>query len=214
LARIRRGALDATVVTQDSSRFFSVRKGPVVVNAVRFATSFFGKGQFVPVSTVQGGGAYVLTQSLDAPYYQPLAPPQTVDYKNWPALRDRRRKSQTCKLEQSASVTEKAGGFELRIQARGESGGKALGVPLAVEINLREGGQLDGCHPAPHAEGAFVLEKDFATYRVDGQTVRFGPGIAPHLLTQLHGAEAKLPGVSVYVTGYTPFDGVISFEFS
>jgi hypothetical protein len=34
------------------------------------------------------------------------------------------------------------------------------------------------------------------------------------LLTQLRGAEAKLPGISVYVTGYTPFDRTLSFEFS
>ena len=35
---------------------------------------------------------------------------------------------------------------------------------------------------------------------VGGDTVRFGPGSAGHLLTQLRGAEAKLPGQSVYLT--------------
>lgn len=214
LTRIRRGALDGTVIMQDNSRFFSARKGPVVIEAVRFATSFFGKGQFIPAATVKRGNGYVLTQSLEAPYYQPLVPPQAVDYKTWPTVRDRRKKTQICKLEQSAVVTEKAGGFDLRIQARGISGVTALGVPLAVEISLREGGQLEGCRPAPHVDGAWVLEKDYATYRVEGKTVRFGPGVAPHLLTQLRGAEAKLPGTSVYVTGYTPFDRTISFEFS
>lgn len=214
LARIRRGALDATVIMQDNSRFFSARKGPVVVQAVRFATSFFGKGQFVPGSTVRRGGGYVLTQSLEAPYYQPLVPARAVDYRNWTSVRDQRRKTQICKLEQSATVTERAGGFDLRIQARGDTSGTALGVPLAVEISLREGGQLSGCRPAPHVEGAWVLEGGFGSYQVEGKTVRFGPGGAEHLLTQLRGAEGKLPGVSVYLTGYTPFDRVISFEFS
>lgn len=219
LVRIRRGDLDATVILQDNSRFFSARKGAAVIQAVRFATSFFGKGQFIPAATVQRsamqrGGGYVLTQSLEAPYYQPLVPAQTVNYKNWSALRDKRRTTQICKLSQTATVTEKSGGFDLRIQARGDSSGAALGVPLAVEINLREGGQLEGCKPAPHIDGAWILEKDFGSYRIGGQTVRFGPGTAPHFLTQLRGAEAKLPGVSVYVTGYTPFDRTISFEFS
>ncbi len=214
LARIRRGAMDATIILQDSSRFFSARKGPLVVNAVRFATSFFGKGQFIPASTMHQGAAYKSVQSLDAPYYQPLDPVQTVNYKNWSALRDQRRKTQICKLEQSATVEERPNGFALRLQAIGNSPRAPLGVPLAVEISLREGGQLEGCRPAPHVEGGWILEKDFATYRVQGQTLRFGPGAAPHLLTQLRGAEPKLDGVSVYLTGYTPFDRTISFEFS
>lgn len=214
LARIRRGDLDATVILQDNSRFFSARKGGAVVQAVRFATSFFGKGQFVPESTVLRDKSYVMAQSLSAPYYQPLSPVRKVDYKNWGALRDQRKKSQICTLHQSAVVTEKAGGFDVRIQAHGESASAALGIPLAVEINLREGGVLEGCKPAPHVDGGWILESGFATYRIGGQTVKIGPGAAPHLLTQLRGAEAKLPGMSVYVTGYTPFDRIISLEFS
>jgi hypothetical protein len=214
LTRIRRGDLDATLVLADSSRFFSARKGAVVVQAVRFATSFFGKGQFVPASTVGREGSYVASQSLSAPYYQPLVPAQKVDYKNWSALRDRRRKTQICTMEQSVTVTEKAGGFDLRIRSRGATQGKELGVPLAIEINLREGGRLEGCRAAPHVEDAWILESGFAKYSVGGESVRIGPGVAGHLLTQLRGAEAKLPGVSVYLTGYTPFDRVVSVEFS
>ena len=208
LARIRRGRWDATMVLKESSRFFSARNGGVVIQAVRFATSFFGKGQFVPDACVKEGSKYVFRQSLSAPYYQPLAPPRKVDYKNWGALRAQRRQTQVCKLRQSATVVERKSGFELRLQSNGTPG-----VPLAVEISLREGGVLQGCRPAPHVVDGWVLEKDFATYRVSGDTVRFGPGAAGHLLTQLRGAETKLPGQSVYLTGYTPFDQTIRFEF-
>lgn len=214
LARIRRGAMDGTVILQDSSRFFSARKGGLVVNAVRFATSFFGKGQFIPGSTVKKDGGYVGTQTLEAPYYQPLAPVQKVTPQNWSGLRDKRRKTQICKLEQTATLKEKAGGFELRIQSSGSTGGAAIGVPLAIEISLREGGKLEGCRPAPHVDGGWVLQQDYATYTLEGKTLRIGPGAAPHLLTQLRGAEPKLPGISIYVTGYTPFDRTISFDFS
>jgi hypothetical protein len=117
-------------------------------------------------------------------------------------------------MEQSVTVKEKAGGFDLRIQSRGAGNGRQLGVPLAIEINLREGGRLEGCRPAPHVEDAWILESGFAKYSVGGQTVKIGPGAAEHLLTQLRGAEAKLPGVSVYLTGYTPFDRTVSVEFS
>jgi hypothetical protein len=209
LARIRRGRWDATMVLKESSRFFSARNGGVAINAVRFASSFFGKGQFVPDSCVKEGSKYVFRQTLSAGYYQPLAPAQKVDYRNWGALRGKRRETQVCKLEQVATVVERKSGFELRLQSSGTAG-----VPVAVEISLREGGELQGCRAAPHVVDGWVLENDFATYRVGGDTVRFGPGAAGHLLTQLRGAEGKLPGQSVYLTGYTPFDQTIQFEFS
>jgi hypothetical protein len=208
LARIRRGPMDGTLVLSGNSRFFSARKGPAVIESVRFATSFFGKGQFVPTADAKQNGGYVLRQSLDAPYYQPLLPPHKVTSKNWGALRERRRKSQICKLEQSATVTERERGFEIRFEARGTDG-----VPLAIEVTLRDGGELRGCRPAPNVEGAWILERDQASYRVGGAELRFGPGGAPHLWTQLRGAEPRLPGVSVYVTGYTPFDGTMRFEW-
>jgi hypothetical protein len=162
----------------------------------------------VPASAAKQNGAYVLRQPLEAPYYQPLLPPQKVTSRNWGALRERRRKTQVCKLEQSATVIERAGGFDLRFQASGTNG-----VPLAIEITLREGGELRGCRPAPHAEGAWILESGQASYRVGGAELRFGPGGAPHLWTQLRGAEPRLPGVNVYVTGYTPFDGTMRFDW-
>ena len=100
-------------------------------------------------------------------------------------------------------------GFALRIESRGTSG-----VPLAVEISLREGGTLEGCRPAPRQPGGWILERAFATYRSNGSAIRFGPGAAPHLETQLRGAESKLPGTSVYITGYTPFAHTITFDLS
>jgi hypothetical protein len=207
LARIRRGSYDATVVLSGNSRFLSLRGSGAVVQAVRFATSFFGKGQFDPQSGAKEGKGYSLRQSLEAPYYQPLDPPQRVTPANWSALRSHRKVSQVCRLEQTAFVEETHGGFAVRIESRGTPG-----VPLAVEISLREGGKLEGCRPAPRQADAWILEKDFATYRVNGGAIRFGPGAAPHLQTQLRGTEAKLPGTSVYITGYTPFTHTIRFD--
>ncbi len=209
LARVRRGGWDATVVLANNSRFLSMRGGGAVVEAVRFATSFFGKGQFVPDSGANRGSGYSLSQSLEAPYYQPLSPPERVTPADWSRLRARRRQTQVCRLQQGAFSEEPPNGIDLRIEAAGTAG-----VPLAIEITLREGGQLVGCQPAPRAPDAWILEQDFATWRTPVGAVRFGPGAAPHRETQLRGAEARLPGTSVYITGYTPFVHTLHFELA
>ena len=203
LARIRRGQRDATIVLQGNSRFFSMRNGDAVVSAVRFATSFFGKGQFIPTASTK----YALQQSLQAPYYQPLDPPQRVTYRNWEDLRSKRKQTQVCRLTQSATITETKTGFTLHIESKGTNG-----VPLAIEINLREGAQIEGARAVPNQPDAWLLDRDFANIRAGRDRIRIGPGAAPHLNIQLRGAEPKLAGPSLYITGYTPFDHTIAFD--
>jgi hypothetical protein len=205
IARIRRGPLSATLVLGGSSRFFTLHYGNAVMEGLRFATSFFGKAQFIPQTAAKRGGTYEFRQSLEAPYYQPFA--EKVTTGNWTESRTRRRQSEVCRLEQSADVTGVRNGFRVRLRADG-----TRGVPLAIELCFREGGQLNGCRPIPDAPGTFLLEQGRGTYRAGGQEIRFGPGGAPHRYVQLRGAEPRLPGLSVYVTGFTPFDGTILLE--
>ena len=205
IARIRRGPLSATLVLGGSSRFFTMRYGDAVLEGVRFATSFFGNGQFIPDAAEKRADSYRFRQSLEGPYYQPLA--RKITPQSWAATRPQRRQTEVCRLEQSAEVTEMKAGFRLRLQARGTSG-----VPLAVEICFREGGRLEGCRAVPGTSGSFLLEQGTAIYRAGRSEIRFSPGAAPHQYVQVRGAEPKLPGQSVYITGYTPFDRTILFE--
>ena len=87
IARIRRGPLSATLVMGGSSRILSFRYGDAVVEGVRFATAFFGKGQFVPDAAEKRDSAYVFRQALEAPYYQPLS--QKVTPETWGPTRAR-----------------------------------------------------------------------------------------------------------------------------
>lgn len=205
IARIRRNALSATLVLGGSSRFFTLRYGDAVMEGVRFATSFFGKGQFISDSALKRGSTYEFRQTLEGPYFQPLA--EKVAARSWEESRRRRRQSEVCRFEQSADVTETGNGFNIRLRASGTSG-----VPVAIELAFREGGTLDGCRPVADVPGAFVLEQGTGTYRAGRHEIRFGPGDAPHRYTQLRGAEPRLPGLSVYITAYTPFDKTISLE--
>lgn len=205
IARIRRGPLSATLTLGGSSRILSFRHGAAVVEGVRFATAFFGKGQFVPDVAEKRGPAYVFRQALQAPYYQPIS--QRVTPETWGPTRSQRRQSEVCQLEQSAEVVERPNGVSVRCRAEGTAG-----VPLSVEICLREGGQLEGCRALRATPGSYVLPTGTATYRAGANQIRFGPGDAPHEYVQLRGAEPKLPGTSVYITGFTPFDRTIVFE--
>jgi hypothetical protein len=185
-----------------------MRYGAAVIEGLRFATAFFGKGQFVPDTAERRGSTYELKQVLEAPYYQPLA--QKVTSETWAATRSQRRQSEICRLVQSAEITEAPNGFRIRIRAEGTAG-----VPVAVEIGLRGGGTLQGVRALKASSGDWVLPGGTAAvYRAGASQIRFGPGAAAHEYVQVRGAEAPLPGERVYITGYTPFDRTLGFEGS
>jgi hypothetical protein len=215
ITRVRRVDLSGTIVLHGSSRVFSMQYGEAVITAVRFASSFFGKGQFIPTAFEKRGKTWVMRQSLEGPYYQPVDEQVTRD--TWTAARGRRRQTQVAKLEQSLEVTESKNGFTLRIRAWGTAN-----VPVAIEIGFREGGQLEGCEAAPSSASplgaaapskpGLILAKGTGVYRAGKNSIHFGPGAAPHRYTELRGAEPALPGQSVYITGFTPFDHTITLE--
>lgn len=205
ITRIRRGQLSATLLLGGSSRVLTLRSGEAVLEGVRMAAAFFGKGQFLPETMERSDKSYRLRQVLEAPYYQPLAAP--VSQKEWTDSRSRRRQSEVCRLEQSAEIKETERGLQLRLRAHGTAG-----VPVAVELSFRPGGQLAGCRALAGDPDCFVLPSGTGSYRVGDNEIRFGAGTAPHQYTQVRGAEPRLPGQSVYVTGFTPFDHTLVFE--
>jgi hypothetical protein len=206
ITRIRRGARSATILLGGSDRILTLRSGAAVLEGLRMASAFFGKGQFVPdvVEALPDGG-HRLRQSLQAPYWQPLGEP--VPPERWAETRPRRRQSEVCTLDQSAEIAETARGLQVRLQARGTDG-----VPVAVELCFRAGGVLSGCREPAYGNGGFVLEGRSGVFRCGRDEIRFGPGSAPHTYVQVRGAEPRLPGTSVYVTGFTPFDHTLAFE--
>jgi hypothetical protein len=206
IARIRRGPLSVSLVG-DSSRFCTLRYGDAVLEGLRFASAFFGKGQFVPQTFVKRGATYEFRQTLEGPYYQPLA--EKITGRDWEESRRRRRQSEICRLEQSADVVELKNALSFRLRAEGTTD-----VPVAIEMCFRDGGQLEGCRPIPNTPGTFVLEGDQGTYRAGRNRLSFAFGDPGHLYTQLRGAEPRLPGLSVYITGYTPFDRTLVFQWS
>jgi hypothetical protein len=204
IVRIRRGPISATVIGDDPM-FFSLHNGDVAIEGVRFASAFFGKGQFSAPVVKMRGGECVLAQKLESAYYQPLTPPRRVTPATWSAVRRQRVATQKCVLEQRATVTQTQKGFRLRIQAHGTEG-----VPVSVELNLRKGGKVSGC--SPDAGGVALLSDGYATYSGRENSIRFGPGLGEHRYMLVRGALPKLPGTSVYLTAFTPCDHTVNFE--
>jgi hypothetical protein len=200
LVRVRRGKVSATLLGKNSC-VLSFHKGAAALEAVRLATAFFGKGQFVGERLEVEGDRYVLRQLLTGPYYQPLPPEMRHADGTWdPADRERRRQSEVQKLDSRLVVRESAGTFEIDFDVSGTSR-----VPLAIELGFRRGGTLAGVVPLEGRADAFLLREGTGEYHFEGDTIRFGAGRAGHTWTELRGALPKLHALSVYLTGFTPF---------
>jgi hypothetical protein len=203
-ARLRRRDASTTIRLSGTSRFLSVRRGGAVIEAIRFASAFFGKGQFVPSQGAKRGDSFVLAQELDAPYWQPLDPPQPVGTEDWEELRARRERTEVCRLRYAASISESPDGIRLRVQASGTDD-----VPLAVELGLRDGVTLEGAEKHPRVADAFLAAGKDVVLRSGGDAIRVRGLTKVHSYVLVRGAEPKLPGACLYSTGYTPFDQTI-----
>lgn len=207
VARIRRGRASATILLHGSSRFLALRQGGAVLQAVRFSSAFFGKGQFVPSKGAKSGDAYEMEHHLDGPYYQPIARVVEAGPENWAASRKERAQTEVSHLRYRAAVSESADGFRLRIRAEGTDN-----VPLAVELAFRPGGQFENVEPVPSLPDAYLLKSGFGAYRVGRDVLRFGPGRADHRYVVVRGAQPRVPGATVFLTAYTPVDQTIEFQ--
>jgi len=206
-AHIRRGNRSATVMGGDS-RFFSFHHDGAVVEAVRMASAFFGKGQFSAPLSPQGSG-YQSVQELKGYYLQPLDPQDRRADGDWEAVPNScRTHSNICHLRSAVDIRETAEGFELSLDVRGTDR-----VPLTLEVTLRPGGELtgDGLVAVPGVPNAYFMREGFASYEVTGRRLRVGPGFRRHTWTQLRGAEPRLEGVTLYLTEFTPLNRVLQF---
>ena len=201
LARVRKDDLDATILANNPA-FFTMHNGSAVLQAVRLASSFFGKGQFKADTLIVESDKYILKQSLEGPYYQPYPVnllPEDGDWKKMP--KSNRPQSEVQFLEAVVEVEKTEDGFRLGFDISGTDH-----VPVALELAFRKGGRLDGVVAAPVGGNSFLLEGTRGTFEQDGSKITFGPRLQEHKWTQLRGADPKIDASSVYITGFTPFE--------
>lgn len=209
ITRLRRGKSSTTIIHRRNSRWISLHHGDAVINGIRFASAFFGKGQFSPTKFEREGDELCFYQSLEGRYYQPFTDPKQlpVTQKQYGIKRMRRQKSELCTMQYEGRIRETEQGLAVTIRATGTPR-----VPLAVEFNLRSDVNLKGTEPL--GDGRHLLKQGMAKYTVGDDTIFFGPGIAAHRYVQIRGAEEKLSGTSVYLTAYTPFETTLQIQMS
>ena len=200
VVRIRRDSWDATILSNNAS-WLTFHKGNAILQGMRVAASFFGKGQFDAVKIDQQGNKWVLQKALEGPYYQPIAKEQIAPDGDWDKMpRTNRPQSEIQKLETTVTVAEATNGLQIDINITGTEG-----VPVALELIFRAGGTLAGVINHPKKDKAYLLMGESGSYTVGSDTIRFGPGKAEHKGVQLRGALPAMDAPTVYITGYTPF---------
>lgn len=199
VARIRRGDLSATI-TSGSPRFFSIRSGGAVLDSVRFASAFFGKGQFVSPKLEVSGGVYRLEQRLEGWYNQPLS--QGIPNGKWSEMPHRlRERSHHCSLHAVVTIREIRNGFEIDFESSGTDK-----VPVVVEFLFRSEGVLQAEGGIVEANGTSFLVSGSARYRSGKESLTIGPGRADHRWANLRGGDPPVPGlVPLTLSGFTPF---------
>ncbi len=200
LVRIRRGNWDSTLLSNNAT-WLTFHKGNAVLQGMRVAASFFGKGQFQTEKIEQEGNSWILRKSLEGPYYQPHAADKIAADGDWNKMpREGRQQSEVQKLDTTVRVTETTNGLDIDISLTGTDH-----VPVALELIFRPGGTLSGVVKYPKKDNAYLLSGESASYTVGPDTIQFGPGKAEHKGVQLRGALPAMDAPTVYLTGYTPF---------
>jgi hypothetical protein len=235
LARVRRGKVSATIYggsdwplgvasgLASNPTFFNFRKGQAVLESVRMGAAFFSKGFFHSKGLKVNGNQYLLHERLEVPYYQPLPKgernPQgdytltPAEDRFWSKLNfPKRRMSEIKTLDQTVTITENDGVFELEFSVVGPAG-----VPVTIELSFRRGGKLEGVRQAQ--PNVFFLENNNGRYVVGEDSIEFGPGRAEHQRTSMEGASysahrgiLRTGGDCVYITGHTPFREKITIK--
>lgn len=200
LVRIRRGDYDGSILAK-SAVFFTFHKLKNVLQGVRFASAFFGKGQFVAEEIKEEGGKYILTSYLEGPYYQPLPVDKLPDDGDWEKMpRSLRPQSEVQKYKASVSIAEIDGGFGLDVEIGGTDH-----VPFALEFIFRQGGKFSNVVAHESMEDAYFLKEGEGIYTVDEEDIRFGPGVHHHQWVEIRGGLPRMNAPTVFVTGFTPF---------
>lgn len=198
--------------------FLTYRKGDAILKYMRLSTSFFRLGYFSADGLVKDGNKYILKETKEGDYYQPLAPEfrkEDADYKLSPSPDGRfwnkmefgsREKSNVKTQISVIEVTENNGSLDIDFKVDGSPN-----VEVTIEMCFKEGSIIMGAEK--DEKGNYFLNSGLGQLSKGADTIQFGPGrVEHHSIETLdseeytyHQGSLRTDGVHVYITGFTPF---------
>ena len=230
LARIRRSKTSVTlfggndkpvmIVSGRSSNpnFLMYRKGEAILKYMRLSTSFFRMGYFSSDGIVREGNKYILKETKEADYYQPLAEEfrkadgdyklsESPDRRFWNKMDfDSRIKSNVKTQTTVIEITEDNGKLSLDFKVDGPPN-----VEVTIEMCFKEGSNITGA--TLDEKKNYFLKSGQGELTVGSDSIQFGPGKCEHLNIEnldseeytYHQGSLRTNGEHVYITGFTPF---------
>jgi len=179
LARIRRGTASGTILAGNTT-LFSFRKGNAALEAVRLASAFFGKGQFITTISWCATAFTFSGRKLEGPYYQPLSArrSRTASMCVWRRTARLPRQSLRPRPEQRPELRRRRRNHRARrknSRSRFPSPARPT-CPSRSKLAFRAGGTLRGVEAVAKIPDAFLLASGNGTYAVGDDTITFGPG--------------------------------------
>ncbi|KDN55809.1 hypothetical protein [Flavobacterium seoulense] len=230
LARIRRGKTSITlfggndkplmIVSGRSSNpnFLMYRKGEAVLKYMRMASSFFRMGYFSSDGIEKVGNKYILRETKEADYYQPLAAEfikpdgdyqlsESKDRRFWNKMDFENRVASNVKKQTTIiEIEENNGILNLDFKVDGPPN-----TEITIEMCFKEGTKIEGATLGD--KGNYFLKSSIATVSMENDSIQLGPGKAEHQSVNnldseeytYHQGSLRTDGLHVYVTGFTPF---------
>ena len=230
LARIRRGKTSITlfggndkpvmIVSGRSSNpnFLMYRKGDAILKYMRLSSSFFRMGYFSSDGIEKVGNKYILKETKQGDYYQPLAPEflkadgdyqlsESKDKRFWNKMDFENRVASNIKTQTTTiEIEENNGELTLDFKVDGPPN-----VEITIEMCFKEGTQIAGA--TVEEKGNYFLKSGDAQLSMGNDVIELGPGLGEHQNVNnldseeytYHQGTLRTEGVHVYITGLTPF---------
>lgn len=201
VVRIRRGNWDSTILSNNAS-FLTFHNTHTILQGMRIAASFFGKGQFQTERIEKIDDTWILKNSMEGPYYQPLNKKYIDKAGDWEKMiKSKRPQSEIQKLDYLVKIQEIEGGLEVEFQISGTDN-----VPVTLELIFRAGGLFSGVEKYAKRDNAYLFSEKIGTYSVGTDKILFENGRLEHKQLQLRGALPATEAPTAYLTGFTPFN--------
>ena len=202
VVRMRPGRHSSITLLENNSSFLKFQYGSNKVY-MKFASSFFAKGQFKAESICKTDRGYRLGCQRDWGYVRPF--PNGSASPVWEEMdHSSRAKVNMQHYEVTVDVIPEPDGVVLEIDAGG-----VAGLPCKLEWILEPGGMLETEDSILRGdEGrSVILKKGDAAYTNRGNRILLQGGFGEHLYTtDMRGSEPQTMNLfTVYMTAFTPF---------